>query len=151
SSSATPSARITCQSAPPGSTRPESRAPRKLPPVMAMTRRRPCGVSPSSCGGASVISAVSSGSSLKRFQQPEELAIGARRAAFLLLAPRVADERAQRLQIGAGMACDVVGERAVVADEALAQRLEAPMRRGAFGRLAGDRVEPGANRHRIDL
>src|SRR5919201_2382088 len=149
--SATPSAGTPCQSAPPGSTRPASRSPWKLPPVMAIIRRRPCGVSPSSCGAASVISALSSGSSLKSFQQPEELAIGARRPALLLLAPRVADQRAQRLEIRAGMACNVVSERAIVADEALAQRLQSPVARRRFGGLAGDGIELRADRLGIDL
>src|SRR5947209_13915247 len=142
---------MSCQSAPPARTRPASFSPRKLPPVMAMTRRRPCGVSPSSCGGASVISARSSGSSLKRFQEAKEFAIGARRPAFLLLAPRVANQRAQRLQIGAGVARDVVGERTVVLQQPLAQRFQAPVARRFLRRLTGDRSEPRADRLGIEL
>ena len=49
------------------------------------------------------------------------------------------------------MARDVVGERAIVADQALAQRLEAAVARGGFGRLAGERVELRADRCRIDV
>ena len=98
-----------------------------------------------------MISALRSGSSFNCFQQPEELAVGTRRAAFLLLAARVANQGAQRLEIGAGMARDVVGERAIVADQALAQRLEAAVARGGFGRLAGERVELRADRCRIDV
>ncbi len=49
------------------------------------------------------------------------------------------------------MARDVVGERAIVADQALAQRLEPPVARGGFGRLAGKRVELRADRRRIDV
>ena len=49
------------------------------------------------------------------------------------------------------MARDVVGERAIVADQALAQRLEAAVARGGFGRLAGERVELRADRRRIDV
>src|SRR5947209_19488728 len=97
-----------CQSAPPGSTRPASFSPRKLPPVIGITRRRPCGVSPSSCGGARVISALRSGWSVKRFEQAKELAEGARRLALLLFLARVADQGAQLLKIGAGVHADVV-------------------------------------------
>ncbi len=49
------------------------------------------------------------------------------------------------------MARDVVGERTIVADQALAQRLEAAVARGGFGRLAGERVELRADRRRIDV
>src|SRR5258707_15575027 len=43
---------MTCQSAPPGRTTPLSRGPATVPPVMAMTRRRPRWVDPSSSAGA---------------------------------------------------------------------------------------------------
>src|SRR2546423_1348874 len=118
---------------------------------MAITRRRPCGVSPSSCGGASGISARSSSSSLKRFQQAKEFAMGARRPAFLLLAPRVANQRAQRLQIGAGVARYVIGERAVVLEQPLAQRFQAPVARRFLRRVTGDGSELRADRLGIEL
>src|SRR5207302_4277704 len=108
---------MNCQSAPPGSTRPASFSPRKLPPVIGTMRRRPRGVSPSSWGGASVISARISSWRFKRFQYPEELAEGARRAGFLLLAARIADQRAQPLQVGAGVLRYVGRERLVVGQQ----------------------------------
>src|SRR3954468_25070260 len=142
---------MSCQSAPPARTRPASFSPRKLPPVMPMTRRRPCGVSPSSCAGASVISARSSGSSLKRFENAKEFARRARRPAFLLLAARIADERAQRLRIGTGVACHIFGERGVVSEKTLAYRFEPPVACGFLRRGPEDRLEPGADRLGIDL
>src|SRR5436190_23300990 len=108
---------MSCRSAPPGSTRPESFSPRKEPPVMGMTRRRPSGVFPSSCAGASVISARRRGWSVKRFKQPKELAECARRLAVLLLAARVADQGAQLLQVRARVRADVFGERRVVGQQ----------------------------------
>src|SRR3954468_3209699 len=140
-----------CQSAPPGSTRPASFSPRKLPPVIGITRRRPCAVSPSSCAGASVISALRSGWSVKRLEKPEKLAKGARRLAFLLLAPRVADERAQLLEVGARVIGHVVGERRVVGQQFLAQRFQAAMACGFRGGVAGERVELLAQRPRVDV
>src|SRR3954464_10936053 len=130
-----------CQSAPPGRTRPASFSPRKLPPVIGITRRRPCAVPPRSRAGASVISALRSGWSVKRLEKPEKLAKGARRLAFLLLAPRVADERAQLLEVGARVIGHVVGERRVVGQQFLAQRFQAAMAGGLRGGVAGERVE----------
>src|SRR3954469_12085360 len=118
-----PSARITCQSAPPGSTRPERRSPTKRPPVMAMMRLRPSGPAPSSCAGASSMSALKRACSFKGLQHPEELAGGARRLAFLLRLPRGAEERADFLEVGAGMLRGEMREGGVVGEQALAPRL----------------------------
>src|SRR5512145_2784545 len=129
---------MSCPSAPPGSTRPESRSPEKRPPVMLMMRRRPSGESPSSCGAASVISALSRGRSFKLFQDPEEFAEGARRLALFLLFPDVADQGAQRLQVGAGMLGGERRKRGVVLDQAAAPGLEAAVARGGLRRAALD-------------
>src|SRR3989442_14704020 len=104
-------------------------------------RRRPSGVSPSSWGGASVISARSSGWRFKRFQHPEELAVGARRAAFLLLAARVADEGAQPLQVGAGVPRDVGGGRPRIGPQLFPPSFHAPLAGGLLRRIAGERGE----------
>src|SRR5688500_9007354 len=151
SRSATPSARITCQSAPPGSTRPESRSPLKRPPVMPMMRRRPSGVSPSSCGAARTISALNSGWRFKVFEEPEQLAVGVRRLAEARFLARVADQRAQRLQVGAGMLRGEGGERLVVADQALAPGLEAAVPRAGLRRAAFELGHARADRRGIDV
>src|SRR5688500_8401460 len=150
SRSATPSARMTCQSAPPGSTRPERRSPLKRPPVMPMMRRRPSGVSPSSCGGARVISALNRGWRCKVFEEPEQLAVGVRRLGEAGFLARVADQRAQRLQVGAGMLGGEGGERLVVADQPLAPGLEAAVARGGLRRAAFELSHARADRRRID-
>src|SRR4051812_28106227 len=118
---------------------------------MGMMRRRPSGESPSSCGGASVTSARSNGSSVKGFQQPEKLAECARRLAFFLLASRVADESTQRLQVGLRMLRYVSGEGSVIGEQLLAQGLEAAMPRGVLRRVADEDVELLADRRRIDI
>src|SRR5215510_5825142 len=51
SSSAKPSSRTICQSAPPGSTLPLIPGPEKVPPRIGTIRRRPSGTSPISTGG----------------------------------------------------------------------------------------------------
>src|SRR5258705_7522037 len=142
---------MSCQSAPPGSTRPASRSPRKLPPVMGMMRRRPSGVAPSSWAGARVTSTRSRGASFKRFQETEQLAVGARRAAFLLLAARVADQRAQLLQVGAGVLGDITGERRIVGQEVFPHGFQTPVPRRLLRRMAGERVELRADGGRIDV
>src|SRR3954466_9898205 len=115
---------MSCQSAPPARMRPERRAPSNLPPVIGMILRRPCGVAPSSCAGASVISARYRGCSSSILQEAEKLAMSARRLAVLHFLACVANEGAQRLQVGAGMRCGELGEGLVVRDEALAQRFQ---------------------------
>src|SRR6185503_6405441 len=142
---------MTCQSAPPGSTRPERRSPVKRPPVMPMMRRRPSGVSPSSCAAASAISAWKSGRRFNRFEEPEELAVRARRPAFLLLLPRVADRGAQRLEVGGRECRGEVRERGIVGEQALAPGVQAPVARAALRRVTFDLGEAAADRLRIDL
>src|SRR5689334_3230602 len=116
-----------------------------------MTRRRPRAVSPSSCGGPRAISALRSGWSVKGLQPSEELAKGARRLACLLLAASIANKRAQLLQVRAGVGADVVGERRVVGQQLLPQRLQPLVACRFGGRLAGQRVELLAQRRRIEV
>src|SRR5690242_10105787 len=116
-----------------------------------MMRRRPSGESPSSCGGASVISALNNGSSVNGFEEPEKFAERAGRTAFLLLAPRVANEGAQGLQVGARMLRAIGCKGAIVGEELLAQRFEAPMARGFLRGMAHERVEPLTDRRRVDV
>src|SRR5262245_61928917 len=61
SSSRTPSARSSSQSAlPPGRTVPRRRGPSKLPPLSGAVRRVPCGTAPMFCGAATVTRSVMS-------------------------------------------------------------------------------------------
>src|ERR1044071_3878133 len=142
---------MTCQSAPPGSTRPERRWPKKRPPVMAMMRLRPSGPAPSSCAGASSMSALKRACSFKGLQHPEELAVSARRLAFLLLLPRAADERADFLEVGTRVLRGEMGEGGVVGEQALAPGFQAPVRRRGLRRTAFHRGELRADRLGIDL
>src|SRR5687767_15937643 len=113
---------------------------------MLMIRRLP-----SSRGAASVISALRSARRFNVFEHPEELAKGARRLAFLLLLPGIADQGAQGLQVGAGMLGGERGERLVVADQALAPGLEPAVARGGLRRAAVDFGERGADRRGIEV
>src|SRR5688500_6863424 len=147
SSSSTPSGCTTCQSAPPASTSPDSRSPWNFPPVMAIMRRP----SPSSRIGAREISAFRSGSRFKIFQEPEQIPVCARRLAFLLLLARIADEGAQRLQVGAGVLGGERGERSVVLHHASAPGLQALVARHGLRRAALDLGQPGADRRGVHL
>src|SRR6185436_17942321 len=104
-----------------------------------------------SWGAARVISALRSGWSVKGFQEPEELAERPRRPALLLLAAGVADQRAQLLQVGARMLGHVVGERAVVGEQLLAQRLEALVACDLHRGVPGNRIELAAQGRRVDV
>src|SRR3954467_14573572 len=113
---------------------------------MAMMRLRPSGPAPSSWAGASSMSALKRAWSFKHLQHPKELAVGARRLAFLLLLPRAADERADFLEVGAGMLRGEMGERGVVGEQALAPSLQPPVRGRGLRRAAFDRSEARADR-----
>src|SRR3954465_13297421 len=121
----------------------------KRPPVMAMMRLRPSGPAPSSCAGASSMSALKRAWSFKDLQHPEELAVGARGLALLLLLPRAADERADCLEVGARMFRGEMGERGVIGEQALAPRLQPPVRGRSLRGAAFDRGEPRADRLRV--
>src|SRR5688500_20039281 len=103
---------------------------------MPMMRRRPSGVSPSSCAAASAIAALNRARRFNLFQHPEKLAVGARRLAFLLLFPRVADRGAQRLEVGGGKRRGELGERRIVREQALAPGFQAAMARAGLRRVA---------------
>src|SRR5678816_3620266 len=118
---------------------------------MAMMRLRPSGPAPSSCAGASSMSALNSACSFNGLQHPEELPIGARRLAFLLLLPRAADERADFLEVGARMLRGEMGQSGVVGEQALPPRLQPPVRGRGLRRAAFDRGETRADRLGIDL
>src|SRR4051812_1125413 len=118
---------------------------------MAMMRLRPSGPAPNSCAGASSMSALKRAWSFKDLQQPEELAVGARRLALFLLLPSAADERADFLEVGARMFRGEMGERGVVGEQALAPRLQPPVRGRSLQGAAFDRGEPRADRLGIHL
>src|SRR5262245_31675273 len=142
---------MTCQSAPPGRTRPDRRSPKKRPPVMAMIRRRPSGPAPSSCAGASSISAWKRPCNLQGFQHSEEFPVGARGLAFLLLLPRVADQRPDLLQVSAGLLGGGVGGRCVGGEQPLAQGLQRTVGGGGLRRAAFERRQARADRPRVHL
>src|SRR5690349_9128177 len=144
---------MSCQSAPPGSTMPESRSPAKRPPVMPMMRRRPSGVSPSSRAGSSVTSTLMSGcsSSMKAIpQQPEELALRTRRPAFGELAPRALHQGPDLLDFRLREPIGKLDERGIVADQPLAPLLERALLGARRRRAAVHPGERGAHRRRVE-
>src|SRR5688572_14724085 len=142
---------MTCQSAPPGSTRPERRSPLKRPPVIGITRRRPSGVAPSSCAGARVISARKSARRFNGFEEAEQLAKGVRGLALLLLLSTVSYGSSYLLKIGSRVLRGELGQRRVVGEQPLAPGFQAPVARGGLRRMALDRGEALADRPGVDL
>src|SRR3954471_9349690 len=105
---------------------------------MGMMRRCPCGVSPKSAAAASVTSAWNSGRSSSILEEPEKLAVGARRLAFLRLLARVPHEGAKRLQVCARMQPGERRQGFVIGEQPLAQGFEAPVRGRGLRRAALD-------------
>src|SRR5688572_5206334 len=121
---------------------------------MPMMRRRPSGVSPKSRTGSRVTFIFIRGeSSIKRKfpQNPEQFPLCSRRLGAGDLLARVADQRAQGLQVGPWMLARERGERQVVADQALAPGLQALLARARLRRLPGDPGERCAHRLRVHL
>src|SRR6185312_14671671 len=110
SSSAAPSGRTICQSAPPGTTRPRSPGPSNAPPVIGTIRRSPAGARPISCTGPTVTCAsitncswgasdMEESGANRRAQQPGKFILPKRRTDDKLL-PRAVRERDRLPSIG---------------------------------------------------
>src|SRR6185437_10738415 len=116
---------MTCQSAPPGSTTPLSRGPFTVPPVMAMTRRRPRCVSPSSSAGATVTLSAKAKSSAGGGRG---IGRGAARLALLRLLRSPGGERG-----AVAVAPAVLGRRVIACERRRRRRQLDAERAGRFG------------------
>src|SRR5574341_2195133 len=101
---------------------------------MPMIRRLPRGVSPRSRGASSVTRTLKRNSvriiSVRAFpEQAKKLALRARRPALGDFLAGTADERAQRLQVRAGVIARELGQRGVVGEQPLAPLLQPPVAR----------------------